>query len=466
MSQSQPIVAPLGQEWEIFNKATSYEPAQWKDLLDGCRARIEQVRKRDIVLRLMDRAGRPLVSRGVHVVQTESDFLWGFGGWGLLNALRDGSIVQEDVQRRYHYLAELFNSVNLMHYWVEKHCGRAPVSEEYQGFPDYSNVQAGVDWALARGLVPKGHPIFWPVPKAVPQWLYKYDAPTRMKFLEVRVRTITARFRGKMKLYDAINEMLWEPHLADVEQRHWPHITPTERMIEYIEPVLRWAKEEDPDARYLLNDYGTLVGHTEEIPIQTSDGRKINRDFQARRYHELLLALKARGAAPDAVGLQGLWGWGHHDNDIATLDLLGTQTGLPVIITEFGSSSAQVEAMKKAGANAEQIMEKVGEYAENAMTTCFAHPACEGFYFWYLGEFMHNTQGYPSAFYKRLHEIIRKRWRTDETLRTDADGRLRFRGFCGQYRLRLEETGVVQSVGFHVPEPSRGEVKMDLAMPV
>ena len=449
----------------MLNEACAYRPEEWQDFIATRRERIQRFRQRDVTVRLVDRAGQPLARRPVQAVQTGSDFLWGFSGWGVLNSFRDGSCVKEDAERSRYNLAALFNSVNLMHYWVEKHCSRAPVSEEYQGFPNYDNIQQGVDWALTHNLVPKGHPIFWPVPKAIPAWLYKYDAATRMKFLEIRVRTLTARFRNKIKLYDAINEMLWEPPLTIVEQRHWPHITPTDQMVEYIEPVLRWAREEDPDARYLLNDYGVSVGHTEEITVPTNTGGKINRHQQAHRYHALVQALQKIGAAPDAVGIQGLcFGWGAHDKDEATLDLLGTQTGLPVIITEFGSPGNQLEALKKAGAKPDQIVQRLGDYVENTLITCFAHPSCEGFYFWYLGEYILSESGHPTAFYQRLHDLIHKQWRTNATLCTDAQGVVKFRGFCGSYRLRLLGDRHPRGIGFHLPETSRGATKLELVI--
>ena len=466
MSQSPPVVPPAGVEWQVLNETCTYRPADWQEFIALRRERIQQFRRRDVTIRLLDRAGQPLANRAVQAVQTNSDFLWGFGAWGILNSFRDGRFVKEDAERSRHSLAALFNSANLMHYWVERHCARAPVNEEYPGFPDYSNIQQGVDWALTNNLVPKGHPLFWPVPKAIPAWLLKYDPETRRKFLEVRVRTLTARFRNKIKLYDAVNEMLWEPPLASVEQRHWPHITPIPQMVEYIEPILRWAREEDPDAKYLLNDYGINIDHLENIPVATNTGGTINRHQQAHRYHDLLIALKQAGAAPDAVGVQGLaFGWGAHDKDDALFDLLGTQTGLPVVITEFGNPGDQITALEKAGVTPEQIAQRLGDYVENALITCFAHPACAGFYFWYLGEYLLKPSGHPTALYHRIHDLIHQQWRTNEALVTDAQGEVKFRGFCGTYQLRLRGERHPRGVGFHVPEASRGAFQLALVLP-
>jgi GH35 family endo-1,4-beta-xylanase len=467
MSNEKPTGAPNGTEWHILEKSVQYDADAWRDVIDASRARIDDVRRRDVTIRLVDRAGRPLAGRAVRAVQTESDFLWGFGGWGLMNQLRSGAMATDGPKRHARYMAELFNSVNLLHYWVEKVCTDAPVSEEFQGFSDYENLQASVDWALANGLTPKGHPLFWPVDKAIPDWVHKYDYKTKMKFLEVRIRTITSRFKGKIKLYDAINEMIWEPSFAKTAERHWPHMTPVDEMIAYIEPILRWAREEDPDARYLINDYGVHVGHMEEIPVPTNDGRYINRDYQARRYQELLLALVNAGAPPDAVGIQGFFGgWGNHDKDIATLDLLGTDTGLPVHITEFQSGGKQAQDMIAAGVPRDEVIEQIANYVENALITAFGHPSVEAFYFWYDMEYLFNQKGRPTLWYTRLHDLIHRQWRTDEALTTDAQGVVRFRGFCGDYSLRLPQPNSphIRVATFRVAQATRGALEMEIAL--
>jgi endo-1,4-beta-xylanase len=466
--QQQPanLNPPAGQEWQILDKTSQEQMAGWQDTAAGYRQRIDKIRRRDIELRLTDRAGKPHARRAVRVVQTNSDFLWGFGGWGLLNALRTGEVARLSVERRHRALAGLFNAVNLMHYWAERHCADAPVSEEFQGFADYDNLQQGVNWALSNALVPKGHPIFWPVPKAIPAWLANYDNATRYKFLEIRVRTIARRFRGRMKLYDAVNEAIWEPSFADTAKRHWPHLAKIERIADDIEKVLRWAREEDPDACYLVNDYGIVVGEHEKIPIKCHDGSLISRHEQAQRYATLIHELQKRGAAPDAVGIQNFHSAERLDQFVATFDLLGTQTGLPVHITEFGPGKF-VGQMAGAGAPREEIMERIWQYDEAVLTVAFGHPSVDALFFWYAQEYLFDEKGYPSALYKRLHDLIHRQWRTDETLRTDAAGRVRLRGFCGDYRVRLlpqTKSGHQRGVSFQVPQASRGKLKLDLAI--
>jgi len=205
-----------GEEWRSLERGEEfYKPQRWQGTIDACRANIDSIRQRDVRLRLLDRAGRPVARRAVEVVQVDSDFLWGFCGWGLGRQIIEGTFDQPQNVRHRRWMSELFNAVNVMVYWDEHHAANAPMTEEHKGFPTYGHIDGVVDWALSRGLTPKCHPLSWPCPKAIPRWMADYDQPTRLKFLEVRIRSLTARLRGRVKLYDAVNEMMWEPALKN-----------------------------------------------------------------------------------------------------------------------------------------------------------------------------------------------------------------------------------------------------------
>jgi GH35 family endo-1,4-beta-xylanase len=455
--------SPAERERLALDEMLAFGSDAWREVLRTARDGIETYRKRDVVLRLTDRRDQPLARRTVRVVQTGTDFLWGYCGWGLLNALRDGSIVREDVTRTNERLAALFNSVNLMLYWVEKHCARAPSSEERLGHPDYSNLQQGVDWALARGLTPKGHPLFWPVPKAIPNWLGRYDYATKLTFLEVRIRSLASRFRNRIRVYDAVNEMLWEAPFAKTAERHWPHLAPIAEIADYIEPILRWARDEDPDACYLLNDYNILLGDRTAAHVAAKDGSWVTFDAQTRRYRQLIEELGARGTPPGAVGIQTFNSrWANLDLHGATYDYLGAETGLPVHITEFRPDA---DRLKRAGLPDSEIQDRLSDFVESVLVCAFGHPAVEAFYFWGDQDWLFDPAGAPTRFHDRLSDLLHRQWRTDTTLETDGDGCARFRGFCGTYSLRLSDRGSARVYGFpfHVPQTSRGEMVLTLS---
>jgi GH35 family endo-1,4-beta-xylanase len=448
-----------GEEWREMEKARDrYHAEALRPLVASARDNIPRIRQRDVTLRLLDRRGHPVAQREVEVVQTDSDFAWGFCGWAIVNQVTNGTFDHPASQRARRWATDLYNAVNLMLYWTEKHAPDAPMSEELQGHPRYDDLERAAEWAVASGLRAKGHPLFWPTPKAIPEWLDRYDAATRMKFLEVRIRTLAARMRGKLTMYDAVNEMVWEPAFRNTAQRHWPHVEDLDAVADDAEAVLRWAREEDPDAVYLLNEYGIDHGSHEPIPVPTQTGGSISRHEQLERYLTLIRRLQDRGAPPDAVGFQTPHGdWGCLDRVVRTYDALGERTGLPVHVTEFRPGT---EHLKKAGLPEADIQALLADYLEDFLTCAFGNRHLEAFFFW--GEPHFYGAHEPTKVYHRVRRLLRETWRTRLTARTDGQGTLQFRGFTGRYVLRLTHaSGQRTGRAFAVPASSGG-VAQDL----
>jgi GH35 family endo-1,4-beta-xylanase len=463
MSNTTPSAG--GQEWHLLESATSFSSEKYKGLIEESLGRIDTVRRRALSLRLCDRSGKPLAHRKIRLRQVKSDFLWGFAGAGLIDVCHNPQKLTDDVvKRNLLYMARLFNSVNLLNYWNEWTWKETPKGEEFFGYQNYDTLDRAVQWANGHGLVSKIHPLWWGVPKAIPAWMDRFDQSKREMFREVRLRQIAARFKGRIGVYDAVNEALWEPSLAQTASRHWPHNTPIPELVRDISQVLAIVRDEDPSTTLVVNDYGVQVGDLTPIPVPCSDGTTINRDIQARRYRELMLALKAAGAAPDAVGIQAFHALGKLEQQIATYDLMA-ETGIPIHITEFQSGGSQASDLVKAGAPRAEIIDRIAEYADASIVLAFGHPGIEAFFFWYDLEYLFDLRGLPSAWYKRLQKRLHQDWRTDEVLTTDADGCLKTRAFTGSYHVSFEESGVSpMGVDFAIPAASRGEIALNLAL--
>jgi hypothetical protein len=225
--------------------------------------------------------------------------------------------------------------------------------------------------------------------------------------------------------------------------------------------VLQWARAEDPDARYTLNEYGVDHGDHEKIPIAANDGSRISRHEQLGRYIRLLEKLIQRGSPPDAVGLQTPHGsWGHHDRQVAAYDAIGNATGLGVHITEYRPS---VQHLRKIGMPEDEIQARLCEYLENFLTCAFGHPHVEAFFFW--GELgMFDERG-PTKVYEHLRQLLRVRWRTQWSGPTNDQGVVQFRGFTGQYSLRWNRpSGQTSGQRFAVPAGGR-PTELDLILP-
>ena len=46
----------------------------------------------------------------------------------------------------------------------------------------------------------------------------------------------------------------------------------------------------------------------------------------------------------------------------------------------------------------------------------------------------------PKPAYFKLKELLQKTWHTEETLVSDGEGSVSFRGFYGDYRVEIEDT--------------------------
>jgi GH35 family endo-1,4-beta-xylanase len=295
----------------------------------------------------------------------------------------------------------------------------------------------------------KGHPIFWSIPKCVPDWALRYDTKTLMKFVEVRVRNLVARFRGKVTLWDAVNEPMWEAAPKNLHTRNWPHMEDIREIASYVSQVLGWCRDEDPCATFLVNDYGMEVDKAEGA-LRGNDGSKVTAKSQRKRYLEMLARLSDKGAAPDAVGLQSHIGWLEHDTQWAIYDEFSSATGLPVHITEFWANMGEMRDSGKY--SDEELAEIEAEYIANYMTCAFGHPAVEGFFFWGLmgrsvtwrNEYSGHILG---PVYRRVYDLLHREWHTHEEGVTDSDGVFRFRGFLGDYDLVLRKSSRQQPRG-------------------
>jgi GH35 family endo-1,4-beta-xylanase len=444
----------------VSDRLISYAAADSNRVtLEKARVNIEKVRKRDVEITLLDKEGSPLKNRAVEVRQLKHEFLWGDNNWTMATMYRNG-MADKDRGRYYRKrFADVLNSLNTTVYWTERPRNDGTKTMDFQGDLRLDDFDESVNWANAHGLVAKGHPIFWTVPKAVPEWAKKYPVDTMMKFVEVRVRNLCARYQGRVKVWDAVNEMLWETAPKNLPKRQWPYTETTENMVEYIGKVLKWAREEDSEALYAINDYG--IGKTNQEGLVDQHGDPVTAARQRKRYVELVNRLGDAGYPPNLLGMQTRPAWLFPSEQVAIYDEL-YEARVPITITEFWPSTRylQNEATRKTIESEEWRsfeMKNVGvelsdeeieairdEFVLNFMTCAFGHPAIHSFYFWgFMGSAV-QFQPHPSSshtlapIYDKVRKLIHEDWNTRLVLTTDSQGKVRFRGFCGDYSARVQ----------------------------
>ena len=315
-------------------------------------ARIDAIRKGDLVIEVVDDEGEGLEDADVRVEQRRHAFPFG----SALQASRltagpapDG---QPDDNAAYRHVAEtLFNAGSL------ENDTKWPAWEGDWG-PAFNQPQAlaALDWMRARGLRIRGHVLVWPGWSNLPQSLQRLrgtpDAATLIpqRVLE-HIDDVTTRTAPYMDEWDVINEPYANHDLMDLYGNGI--------MVDWF---VR-AREHLPNAGLVLNDYDIL----------SRQG--------AQRAHQDHFEATARflidsGAPITGLGMQGHFG--ASPTSMATVKRLLDRyaaLGLSIRITEFDLNTAD-EALQ-------------ADYTRDFLTMVFSHPAVTGFQMWGFWEGAH-----------------------------------------------------------------------------
>jgi len=430
-------------------------------VLESAKKNIPKVRQRDTVIQLLDKEGSPLKSVSVDVSQKSHQFLFGDNNWKMSAMVRNGMSASDRLKYFRKRFTKVLNSLNTTVYWTERSRNDAAKTQDFQGEVQWDDFEESVNWALSQGLTVKGHPMYWTVPKAIPEWLARYPYETHMKFVEVRIRNLAARFKNRVKIWDAVNEMLWEPHPKNLAKRHWPYLESMENMVDYISKVIRWGREEDPDALYTINDYGLSMVKNKDL--KTKEGLQVTAASQRKRYIELMNRLGDAGTSPNLMGLQCHTGWLSPSEQMAFYDEMSS-VGVPLTITEFWANTNELKNIPRVKVESEEwrsmgniknysdlsdeeLEEIRDQYILNYLTCAFAHPNIQSFYFWGLmGMAVKFKNEYDSShnlqpIFQKVHDLLHIEWNTNLNLKTNKEGKIHFRGFCGEYSLKILPNG-------------------------
>jgi GH35 family endo-1,4-beta-xylanase len=370
-----------------------------------CEKRIEAIRKGDLNLRILQ-GGIPVQNSAFEIRLRKHAFEFGL-------TTGEGNKSSPEVMDFY----RSFNSFTVKGYWNER--WHQPIEKE-EGKRIYSGMDDELAFAETYGLKPKGHPLIWTVPKALPDWLLKYPKEVRLQKMLDHAGDLVNRYKSRIHSWDLCNEFLWEPSLNHTEERVWPHLESIPEILTYLEPAIRHIRKQDPTAHLVLNEYGLEKDYRKEVSAKR----------QRERFLELIAEMKKRGCEPDAIGTQCHVAEPFTMKEIqTTLDELAS-SGLPVQVTEFWARSKNADSSDK------DASPETNAYIRNAYTLAFGHPAVEHFTYW--GGGMCYPKGELNSRGKSLHNLIGTVWKSQKKLETSAKGEFSARVFFGEYSLMKE----------------------------
>ena len=242
---------------------------------------------------------------------------------------------------------------------------------------DFSRLDEVVEFARQQGLKVRAHHLVWGEEKWLPEWLKNggYSPTQLLGLLENHIKSVVGRYKGQVKQWTVVNEVfsrgLGEKGLSD----WWGQRLGTA----YLDQAFQWAKQADPEAVLLVNDFNN------ETKNPVSDA-----------IYDYVAGALRRGVPIDGVGFQ------MHINGAAppakqsvidNMERFG-RLGLKIYVTEFDVNLNDI-----ATGSQRQKFDRQKQVYRDMLSACLASEHCVSFSL--LGitdkESWYNDLGIPNA---------------------------------------------------------------------
>jgi endo-1,4-beta-xylanase len=367
-------------------------------------ARIEQIRKGDFAVAVVDAAGKPVTGATVRVEQRKSAFHFG-------SALQMTRLVNDSADNRAYRkkVLELFNAAS-----TENDLKWGAWAGEWGSAYTKAQTTTGLTWLRNHGLHVRGHVLVWPGWRNLPASIQALRGTARQGEIPARalahIEEIVGATRDLVEEWDVLNEPYANHDLMDLFgasiQTEW----------------FKAARTAHAQAPLYLNDYSN---HDAAL-----DAGHVAHFETTARY------LKNQGAPIGGLGLQGHISASPSPltNVLAVLDRYAA-LGLPVRVTEFDINTDDEELQ--------------ADYTRDFLIALYSHTSVVGLQHWGFWEGAHWIP--QAAMYRRdwsekpnaraYRALVLDAWRTRATGTTDTAGTWRGRGFHGDYVVTVEHGG-------------------------
>lgn len=363
--------------------------------------------------------GTPLANKEVVVSQKSHKFLFGCGAFDSLPLVNDElqGAEKEAMELRFEKWLALFNAGTLPFYWG--------TYEKEQGKPITAQMMKAAQWLKSKGVTVKGHPLCWHTVCA--PWLMDMSNTDILKTQIDRIHRDVTDFKGTIDMWDVINEVVIMP-IFDKYDNGITRICKDMGRIKLVREVFKAAKEANPNAVLLLNDFNTSIS-----------------------YEILIEGCLEAGVPIDVIGIQshqhqGYWGL---EKTQLVLERF-SRFGLPIHFTENTLISGDLMPPEIVDLNDWQVKEwpttPEGEERQarevvQMYDTLFSHPLVEAITTWSIvdGKWLNAPAGFLRAdnsskpAYDELLKKVKSDWWTNTKVVTDEAGYAKVSGFMGNY---------------------------------
>lgn len=388
-----------------YDYAGRAEDAEWRE---AAWDRIEEHRKTDFEVEVLDTDGNAVESAQVDVSMAEHDF--DFGTAVSVEHINGDS---EDDERYRQEIRKNFNKA---------------VIENGLKYPQFlgpwqegkEDVHAALDWLNEQEIPTRGHYLLWEEYSTDGGGGMAIQNPGEMSADEIS-ETISQRITDhatdvgdKVIDWDMHNHPVWQSNFRDDEELGW-------------DAVDQWwgAAEEATD-----------------LPLYTNEMGQVGGTWQQDGYLSFLDHLVENDYPLDGIGFMA-----HHQQwwdqmmDMSRLkgvyDLYDERYDVPVLITEF---DIQIFSRR----NAQDVSVQT-DYTRDFLLMTFSHPVVEGILSWGFWEDDHwrPTGAYYDSDWtlrpngEAYFDLVFDEWWTEKSGSTDADGVYATDGFKGTYQITV-----------------------------
>lgn len=412
-----------GSSYTLDDLPSSFSPsnyggneadAAWRSSAND---RIESVRKADLDITVLDQNGNPI--EGVEVSVSMEEHQFGFGTAFAMSRFPDG---RQFNQTYIDKVLDLDGKGHGFNVGVNENALKwNGWEEEWIGTP--TQTKSAIEWLTDKGIDFRGHVLVWPGYGNLPNDIQGQSVDYINNRIDGRLTEMLTDpvLSNSIAEWDIINEITTNRDLEALYQGQSGY----DNGRELYQEIIAKAKAIAPDKSYYINDYIVLSGGGSSKAV-------------VDRYKGYLDEMAAADPSFDGIGFQCHIGSipTSIDKIESTLNEFYDRYNVPMKITEFDIEPSVDD-------------DTAAQYTADFLTMIFSHPGVEAFIMWGFWDnnhwknnaLMFNSDWTLKPSGQAFVDKVFGEWWTDESLMTDADGRIVSRAFKGSQRVTLSFNG-------------------------
>lgn len=388
-------------------------------------ARIENIRKAELVVEVVDEDGKPIPDAEVKIEMKRHAFRFG-------NTVNAHLLGAEEKDFPY---SKTRNGEKYVTTWVEAKKYREVVRKYFNAVTFESEFRPHVWKGMTRNK--HGRKNYGILMKSAIPWLQKHGIDIRGHYLSWGAMDFNAMEKEYVGNPEGHRKWLWE-HMADV-------LSKTEGVItewDTINHIVAWGKHTYEKEYGGMEILAEIMAEARRLAPKTThainEGKILPDGYKREPYKRVIRFLNEQGQAPDTVGFMAHFG----------LTSLTPPEELLEVYDDFAKIAPRLQ-LSEFDVEAGDDEELQADYYRDVMLATFSHPNMTAIVQW---GFWENAHWKPHAALWRKDwslkpagevfvDLVTKQWWTEESLKTDASGGCRVRGFLGDYEVVVSVDG-------------------------